>query len=142
VALPKELADLRELRSLTVLNTPIQKFPDFLAACPHLAELVLRGTDIATIPATVEEFRALRRLDLSNNPLSQIAPELGRLSKLQQLILTDDGLSTLPDSLSALHRLGKLVLSGNRFTRAEAARVRRWFRRGVVLVGGRDDAVG
>jgi Leucine-rich repeat (LRR) protein len=107
-----------------------------------LAELVLRGTDIATIPATVEEFRALRRLDLSNNPLSQIAPELGRLSKLQRLILTDDGLSTLPDSLSALHRLGKLVLSGNRFTRAEAARVRRWFRRGVVLVGGRDEAAG
>jgi len=141
MALPKELAGLRELRSLTVLNTPIQKFPDFLAACPHLSELVLRGTDIATIPATVEEFRALRSLDFSNNPLSQIAPELGRLPALRELQLADNGLRSLPESLSGLPSLRKLLLAGNRFSLAEAGKVRSWFRKGVVSVWGRDEVL-
>lgn len=141
MALPKGLADLQELRSLTVLNTPVQRFPDFLTACPHLAELVLRGTDISSIPASVQEFRRLRRLDFSNNPVSQIPPELGRLPELRELQLAGDGLSSLPDSLSALCHLRRFVLTGNHFTRDEALRVRSWFRPGVVLAWGSDKVV-
>lgn len=136
MALPRELGELRELRSLTVLNTPIQSFPHFLASCPKLTELILRGTDIETIPASIQEFRALRRLDASSNPLRQVAPELGGVPELRELILTESGLSTLPDSLRALPRLGKLMLTGNRFSTIEAQRVRSWFRSGVVSVFG------
>ena len=141
VELPHELSKLRELRSLTVLNTPIRCFPAFLASCPHLTELVLRGTDIATIPASVQEFRSLRHLDVSNSPLIGIPGELGCLPELRELILADDGLSTLPDSLIGLRRLRSLVLAGNPFTGAEASRIRGWFRQGVVSVWGNDDIV-
>jgi hypothetical protein len=37
MALPKELAELRELRSLTVLNKPIQRFPTGCAPCQNLS---------------------------------------------------------------------------------------------------------
>jgi hypothetical protein len=139
MALPKELATLRELRSLTVLNTPLQCFPDFLAVCPKLTELVLRGTDIETIPAAIQEFRTLRRLDASDNPLRVIPPELGRMPELLELRLTEAQLSTLPDSLRALPRLRSLMLAGNRFSTTEAQRVRGWFRRGVASVFGSDE---
>jgi hypothetical protein len=139
MALPRELGDLRELRSLTVLNTPVQSFPDFLAACPKLTELVLRGTDIETIPASIREFRGLRRLDASNNPLRQISSELGSLPELRELLLTEARLRSLPDSLRALPRLQRLMLTGNRFSTSEAQRIRGWFRRGVVSVFGSDE---
>ena len=138
MALPRGLGELGELRSLTVVNTPIQSFPDFLAGCPKLTELVLRDTDIETIPASIQKFRALRRLDASNNPLTQISSELGGMPELRQLILTEAGLSSLPDSLRALPRLRRLMLTGNRFSSIEAHRVRGWFRRGVVSVSGSD----
>ncbi len=137
--LPHELSELREFRSLTVLNSPIQSFPAFLGSCPHLSELVLRGTDIARIPVSVQTFRHLHRLDFSNNPVREIPPELGELSELRELQLADDGLETLPESLNALRRLHRLALAGNSFSAVEASRVRGWFAPGVVLVWGRDE---
>jgi Leucine-rich repeat (LRR) protein len=126
-------SELRELRSLSVLNTPIQSFPAFLTSCPRLTELVLRGTNIANIPASVQAFRHLRRLDFSNNPVQ------GRLPELRELQLADDGLKELPESIAGLRRLRSLALAGNCFSAIEAARVRGWFRRGVVSVWSRDD---
>jgi len=137
--LPDSLSELREMRSLIVLNTPIQSFPAFLASCPRLTELVLRGTDIASIPASVRAFRHLRRLDFSNNPVQEIPPELGRLPELRELQLADDGLKELPESIAGLRRLRSLGLAGNCFSTIEASRVRGWFRRGVVAVWSRDD---
>ncbi len=139
MALPKELAYLTELRSLTVLNIPVQNFPAFLATCPKLTELVLRDTDITTIPASIREFRGLRQLDVSNNPLTQLPSELGLLPELQELIVTEAGLTTLPDALSALKHLRRLMLTGNRLTQAEALRIRSWFADGVVSASGTDE---
>ena len=139
--LPQELTGLRELRSFTVLNTPILSFPSFLASCPNLTALVLRGTDIANIPASVQAFRHLQRLDFSNNPVREIPPELGHLSGLRELHLADDGLKTLPESIAALQRLRSLALAGNSFNAVEASRVRGWFRHGVVSVWSKDEVV-
>jgi Leucine-rich repeat (LRR) protein len=125
--LPSRLSELREIRSLSVLNIPIQSFPAFLTSCPRLTELVLRGTNIASIPA-VQAFRHLRRLDFSNNPVQTIPPELGRLPELRELQLADDGLKELPESIAGLRRLRSLALAGNCFSAVEAARVRGWFR--------------
>jgi Leucine-rich repeat (LRR) protein len=137
--LPSRLSELRGIRSLSVLNIPIQSFPAFLTSCPRLTELVLRGTNIASIPASVQAFRHLRRLDFSNNPVQKIPPELGRLPELRELQLADDGLKELPQSIAGLRRLRSLALAGNCFSAIEAARVRGWFRRGVVSVWSRDD---
>jgi Leucine-rich repeat (LRR) protein len=139
--LPRELSELPELRSFTVLNTPIQNFPAFLASCPHLAALALRGTDITSIPASVHAFRQLRRLDFSNNPVQEIPPELGQLSELRELQLTDNGLQTLPYSIANLRRLRSLALAGNSFSASEASRVRSWFRNGVLSVWSSEELV-
>ena len=137
--LPEELSRLRELRSFTVLNTPIQNFPAFLASCPRLIELTLRGTAISSIPSTVQAFGHLRRLDFSNNPVREIPPELGQLSDLREIQLADLGLKSLPGSIARLRRVRNLALAGNCFSAIEAARVRGWFRRGVVSVRSKDE---
>ncbi|HSI15746.1 MAG TPA: leucine-rich repeat domain-containing protein [Chthoniobacter sp.] len=137
--LPQSLSDLQELRSLAVLNTPIQSFPAFLASCPHLTELVLRGTGITSIPASVQAFRHLRRLDFSNNLTQEIPHEIGQLSELKELQLADNGLKSLPESVADLRHLRSLALAGNRFSVIEASRVRGWFRSGVVSVSSSDD---
>ncbi|MGV3662353.1 MAG: leucine-rich repeat domain-containing protein [Prosthecobacter sp.] len=138
--LPHELSLLPELRSLTVLNTPVQDFPAFLAACPRLEELVLRGTDITSIPPSVGALSHLRRLDFSNNPVQVIPPELGQLSNLKELQLADNELKTLPQSMAGLKRLKSLTLAGNCFSTSEASRIRGWFPRGVVMVCSREEA--
>lgn len=137
--LPEQLAELSELRSFTVLNTPIQTFPEFLAACSHLSELVLRGTSITSIPASVQAFRNLRYLDFSNNPTRTISPEIGKLAELRELQLADLGLKSLPESIAGLRHMRRLALAGNSFSAVQAARVRGWFRRGAVFVWSTDE---
>lgn len=85
--LPSELCDLRSLRSLTVLNTPIRTFPTELSSCPKLRELVLRGTDITSIPTSIGQFVHLRKLDLVNNRISEVPVEIFRLTKLKEIRL-------------------------------------------------------
>jgi Leucine-rich repeat (LRR) protein len=130
--LPEALSQLPVLRSLTVLNTPIRRFPSFLASCPRLSELVLRGTNITSIPRSVQAFRHLRHLDFSNHPVREIPPELGQWSKLRDIQLADLGLKSLPGSIAGLRHVRSLALAGNRFSAREAARIRGWFRPGVV----------
>lgn len=132
--LPHELSKLEKLCSLRVFNTPIQIFPGFIASCPRLVELVLRGTDIAGIPKSVNTLQHLQRLDFSNNPVREISPELGQLSNLRELQLSDNGLTTLPQSVAGLRRLRSLGLAGNCFSTVEAARIRGWYPHGVVTV--------
>ena len=132
--LPEALSQLQDLRSVTVLNTPLRCFPVSLASCPRLTGLTLRGADIGTMPASVQAFRHLRRLDFSNNPVQEIPPELGHLPELRDLQLGDLRLKTLPGSLANLRRLHTLCLAGNCFSPDEVSRIRAWFRR-VRLFG-------
>ncbi|WP_146848340.1 leucine-rich repeat domain-containing protein [Brevifollis gellanilyticus] len=130
--LPEALAGLQKLRKFCVLNMPIQTFPAFLASCPRLTELVLRGTDITHIPPSVQEFKHLRRLDFSNHPSPEVPPQLGQLSELRELQLHDIGLTSLPDSIAGLRRLRRLIIVGNPIREVEVSRIRSWFRPGVV----------
>jgi Leucine-rich repeat (LRR) protein len=131
--LPEALSRLQSLRSFCVLNTSIQCFPAFLASCPRLTGLYLRGTDITSIPPSVQAFRHLRRFDFSNNPVQEIPPELGHLPELRYLQLADLRLKTLPGSLANLRRLHTLCLAGNCFSPDEVSRIRAWFRRGRLF---------
>jgi len=139
--LPKELSELKELRSFTILNTPIKLFPVFLSSCPCLAELTLRGTDISAIPTEVQDFRHLKHLDFSNNPVRQIPSELSNLSELRELRLADNGLLMLPTSISNMRKLRTLALAGNCFSTTEAQKIQDWFPKEVVSVWSKDKMV-
>jgi hypothetical protein len=88
-SLPIELGRLLHLRRMTVLNTPIKRFPDFLKACPHLQEITLRGTDITEIPESIIEFRKLRSLDIGNNAFRSMPNGISQLHYLKKLGIAD-----------------------------------------------------
>lgn len=87
--LPKELALIQTLRSVTSLNAPIRRFPAFLASCPKLQTLCIRGGDIESVPEEILQFRALRDMDLGNNPLATFPMEWRSRLRLRRLQLHD-----------------------------------------------------
>lgn len=138
--LPEELGQCSGLRSIVVLNCPIQVFPTMLARLPALSELVVRGTEIQELPPAIGELQALEYLDYSNNPTPSVPEEIGSLQRLRFLQLADLGLTSLPSSIEALSNLEGLALAGNRFTHSIADEIRGRFDRPIVTVHGYSEA--
>lgn len=87
--LPRELALIRTLRSVTSLNAPIRRFPAFLASCPKLQRLCIQGGDIESVPEDILQFGALKDMDLGNNPLATFPMEWRSRLGLRRLGLHD-----------------------------------------------------
>ena len=132
--LPDEISALKKLKVLECLNSPIQALPDWLFSCSSLRNLMIRGTDIAFIPDRIQSLSELRELEFGNNDLPSVPTVLGSLHKLQHLGLPDNRLTELPVEISSLRRLKSLGLVNNGFSKAEAHKIRSWFRPGVVIL--------
>ena len=90
--LPKNLADLHQLKALFLNNNLFTEVPEILASCPQLDLISLKSNQVI-------EFK-----------------EHAIPKKTRWLILTDNKLTKLPDSIGNLHRLKKLMLAGNQLT--------------------------
>lgn len=134
VELPEDIRFLAGLRTLKVLNTPIQTIPGWLSDCPRLHRLMVRGTAIAEVPASLGLLTSLEYLELGCNDLRSVPAELGNLRNLRVLSLPDNLLTCLPEDFRNLTRLHLLMLVGNRFSHDEAERIRAWYGRKVVSV--------
>ena len=130
--LPREILQLKRLKSFNILNTPLELFPDWLSALPRLEELMLRGTDIREIPSTIRFFSHLRSINFGNNWIDSIPPEVGELKQLRSLHLPDTYLSSIPDEILNLPKLKSIGLYNTRFSEVEANRVRSKFPRTTI----------
>ncbi|WP_269235346.1 leucine-rich repeat domain-containing protein [Flavobacterium flavigenum] len=93
--LPNEIASLKKLKKISVLNCPIQVFPEWITNIKSLEFLMLRGTDLASIPDSIFQLTKLKTLRIENCPLYKLPSTLYQLQNLKILGLTDTKLTNL-----------------------------------------------
>jgi hypothetical protein len=92
--LPVEIGQLQTLRSLTLLNLPID-FPDWIQRLTHLRYLTVRGTDLTHLPAWISQLRQLHMLRIENCALQSLPESLRYMTQLRELGLCDTQLTDL-----------------------------------------------
>ena len=116
-AIPKEIAQLPQLRILGLNQNQLSSFPEILTHLTELEELELAGNLLEALPFSFSQFSQLRKLDLSNNRLSVFPEVLLRLDSLEELNLSNNQLQKLPKSIHRLKKLRNLNLNQNRITK-------------------------
>jgi len=112
------LGRLEMLKSLNLANTGQEgAFPEHVANCRRLVELVLNGNRVTRLPECMEFLEALEILACANNMLTSLPTNMPM--KLLRIDLTDNKLTELPDSFASLVHLESLELSKNRITRVD-----------------------
>lgn len=138
-AIPEQIGQLKNLKTLVFFGLPLTKIPDALATLPDLKELELRTvlakldlehlisvlqankkltslklhTLKKPIPPSIAALSSLKELDLETNGLTQIPKEIFALSKLTHLNLGVNNLKTLPQGIGNLKQLKTLKLNSN-----------------------------
>jgi Leucine-rich repeat (LRR) protein len=93
--LPNEIAGLKKLKKISVLNCPIQVFPEWITNIKSLEFLMLRGTDLVSIPDSIFQLTKLKTLRIENCSLNKLPSTLYQLQNLKTLGLTDTKLTNL-----------------------------------------------
>ena len=125
--LRSEILELHNLKSFTVLNTPIREFPFWLAPLPKLESLCVRGTEIREIPAEIKLFSRLRILDISNNDISQVPAEIAQLFRLEELGLHSTLVTEIPLPILQMPQLRALQLTGREWPPDVATHIKQHF---------------
>ena len=100
--IPPGIANLQQLRTLSLTVNSIRRLPSALGQLPHL-----------------------RSLDLTDNPGLSDIEAVVHVASLEELTLYGCGLSQLPADIGQLTKLRKLGLIGNSFAPPEQARIRK-----------------
>ncbi|MBO0359652.1 hypothetical protein J0X19_16955 [Hymenobacter sp. BT186] len=87
-----------QLRELLVLNLALIEVPLWLTTLTDLRYVMLRGTDITKLPATISNLHRLELLRIENcqNPLSMLPESFRELRALRYLSFRDTYLRYLP----------------------------------------------
>ncbi|MEI6949882.1 leucine-rich repeat domain-containing protein [Paraflavisolibacter sp. H34] len=112
--LPREVARLKNLRSLSLVETKIKELPAFVADL-GLLELNLSNSQMEAVPSVVFKCNTLEKLELNSNSIRQIPAGIGNLHHLKKLGLRMNKLDTLPDAIGELQHLEEIELYGNDF---------------------------
>ena len=118
--LPAELANLSELRSLTITDHELTgSIPKELGNLSNLEYLIVAQNMLTgSIPKELGNLSNLLELYLRNNMLTGGIPkELGNLSKLEWMSLADNMLTgPIPSELGGISTLERLKLGNNRLS--------------------------
>ena len=87
--LPKEIANLTNLRKLSLSKSILTKIPKEIGKLTNLEELWLNYNFLSTLPKEIGNLSNLKTLSLYNNNWIEIPKEIGYLPKLETLLLTD-----------------------------------------------------
>ena len=115
--IPRQLGDLRNLRSLVLSNNAlVGRLPEELSSLERLEFLVLSSNDLTgTVPPWLADMSSLRFVSLTSNDLSGSIPmELARMPAIESLSLGwNDFVGEIPPELGDLSTLTYLYLGGN-----------------------------
>ncbi|XP_011870759.1 PREDICTED: leucine-rich repeat-containing protein 58 [Vollenhovia emeryi] len=112
--LPKDFANLTNLRELNLGGNRLTEFPGQILDLPGLRYLYLSGNLISEITKDIWKLQGLRVLSMGDNRLTEVPSTLGQLKSLQALVLCDNTLESLPSSIANLTNLKSLSLHRNR----------------------------
>lgn len=113
---PKEIGQLRKLRTLYILNYNFKEFPEWIFELGDLSNLMIRGNDIQTIPDQISRLVKLTKLRIENCGLKETPFAFSRLNNLKQLSLSDNKSLTYVDVDYLPKRLRSLNLAFTRIS--------------------------
>jgi Leucine-rich repeat (LRR) protein len=112
--LPEEIAGLKKLKKISLLNLPFKTFPEWLTQIKSLKYLMVRGNDIDSIPDTIVQLNNLKTLRIENCELKKLPKTLNQMSSLRFLGLCSTKLIDLNPDLFP-NNLKEISLSGSKF---------------------------
>jgi Leucine-rich repeat (LRR) protein len=111
--LPEEIANLKKLKKIGLLNLPFKTFPEWLTQIKSLKYLMVRGNDIDSIPDTIVQLDKLKTLRIENCELNKLPKTLNQMLNLRFLGLCSTKLTDLNPNLFPKN-LKEINLSGPR----------------------------
>jgi len=111
--LPKEIAQLTNLKSLYLNHNQLSKLPKEITQLTNLQSLYLGYNQLTEFPKEITQLKKLQWLDLSNNHVRELPKEIAQLTNLQSLYLDHNQLTELPKEIAQLIYLLSLNLRGN-----------------------------
>ena len=107
------LAELPQLRELSLAESCPGDVPASMAKLPALRSLTLSQNGYQTFPAGLQELQALEELDLAVNQIEVIPDSISSLARLRALKLQANRIARLPDAMRTLTSLEVLWLGSN-----------------------------
>lgn len=128
-SLPKEIANLKNLRIFFLANAAVTELPAELAQCEEITDLeIYNCPDMKNFPAVISQLPKLTSANLSANPQWKdvdeglVALSTGPSAKSLQIIyLNECSLTVLPKELNNMKRLGMLSVASNKIHTIESA---------------------
>ncbi len=115
-ALPPEIVQLRNLRTLTLANNRLTALPPEIVQLQNLLMLTLANNQLTALPPEIIQLQNLQTLTLANNQLTALPPEIVQLQNLRTLTLANNQLTALPREIVQLQNLQQLALANNQLT--------------------------
>ncbi|KUJ50729.1 leucine-rich repeat domain-containing protein [Chryseobacterium sp. JAH] len=109
--LPEEIANLKKLKKISLLNLPFQTFPQWTTNIKSLKYLMIRGNKISSIPDSICQLHNLKTLRIENCKLNKLPTTLSQMQNLRILGLSDTDLIDLSPELFP-NNLKEINLSG------------------------------
>lgn len=111
------LSQCNSLKSLSIKNTPLDRFPNEILALTKLENLEISSCGLSVIPKNITQLSKLTQLTLSDSKIDKIPDALSELINLEQLVLDDNQINELSINLIKLQGLCFLSLDNNLLTK-------------------------
>jgi hypothetical protein len=99
-----------------MFNNKLESLPDAIAQLKELRWLTLSNNRFKNVPPDIFRLYQLRRLNMRGNNLIELPDRFDALAHLELINLKDNQISSIPQTLMSLQELRRLFLDHNRFT--------------------------
>jgi len=93
-SLPDSFGVFNNLRSLTIINTPIEYLPNSFGELTNLEFLDLSNNHLKSLPDSFTNLTSITKLNLSSNQFTEIPTQLWAFTELTELNLSGNPLSS------------------------------------------------
>jgi len=93
-SLPDNFGVFNNLRSLTIINTPIEYLPNSFGELTNLEFLDLSNNHLKSLPDSFTNLTSITKLNLSSNQFTEIPTQLWAFTELTELKLNDNPLNS------------------------------------------------
>jgi hypothetical protein len=113
ITLPMRLSELKNLKTLILINNGLEKIPESIGEIQNLESLNLEINELKIIPESIENLKSLKFLYLANNDLSFLPDAIFKLKNLELLDLNANNIESIPEKINQLENLRDLYIAMN-----------------------------